>query len=375
MPAYLPDLCLTGAQVLRDGVMTCDTIGVSAGRLAEGRFTQVDLRGHLILPGMVDLHGCRLEAPLARGLPAETAILRADTAAAAAGVTTGCVTLRWGWTGETDSADICRAALRALDGLAPLLRCDLRGQLVVETHSVDQQSALLALLDERPVASLLFRDGLEAAQRNRAAMPEPVRTAMDRALAQRGEVPRHLCVLADALDRKGIPYGSLGDADGETRDYYTQIGAKLCALPARRAAAALARAVGDPILLSAPEVLGKGARPCPMAARDMLAGGLGDALVSDGRYPALIEAALTLAEEGRLGLPAAWWLVSSRPAEILGLRDRGRIANGLRADLVILNSDRKTVEATICDGRLVHASPAIAARFCDVAPDLPLAAE
>ena len=36
-------------------------------------------------------------------------------------------------------------------------------------------------------------------------------------------------------------------------------------------------------------------------------------------------------------LPALWQLVSRNPAHAMGLTDRGRIAPGLRADLVLLD--------------------------------------
>jgi dihydroorotase len=50
----------------------------------------------------------------------------------------------------------------------------------------------------------------------------------------------------------------------------------------------------------------------------------------------------TLVEPGRLDLPRLSRLLSASPARILGFTDRGRIAPGLRADLVLADPDAKT---------------------------------
>ncbi|WP_255375545.1 amidohydrolase family protein [Saccharomonospora sp. CUA-673] len=50
---------------------------------------------------------------------------------------------------------------------------------------------------------------------------------------------------------------------------------------------------------------------------------------------ALLPAAVRLAEHGVRSLPEAVALVTSGPASAVGLADRGRIAAGMRADLVL----------------------------------------
>jgi alpha-D-ribose 1-methylphosphonate 5-triphosphate diphosphatase len=59
-----------------------------------------------------------------------------------------------------------------------------------------------------------------------------------------------------------------------------------------------------------------------------------DALASDYVPAAMLEAAFACAAAGALELPAAVRLVTAGPAALVGLADRGRIAPGLRADLV-----------------------------------------
>jgi alpha-D-ribose 1-methylphosphonate 5-triphosphate diphosphatase len=63
-----------------------------------------------------------------------------------------------------------------------------------------------------------------------------------------------------------------------------------------------------------------------------------------------------------LDMVAAWHLVSAGPAAMLGLSDRGTLAVGYRADLVILDAADHVV-ATISGGRVSYMSGGIAARF------------
>ena len=69
----------------------------------------------------------------------------------------------------------------------------------------------------------------------------------------------------------------------------------------------------------------------------MVEEGLCDALASDYFYPSLLAAIARLDAEGRADRPALWSLVSAGPARAMGLDDRGTIAPGLRADLVLVD--------------------------------------
>ncbi len=83
--------------------------------------------------------------------------------------------------------------------------------------------------------------------------------------------------------------------------------------------------------------------------------GLCTILASDYYYPALALAPFLLARRGAASFAAAWRLVSQGPAEALGLNDRGVIAPGKRADIVLVeDAPQPRVVATIAAGRLVH---------------------
>jgi alpha-D-ribose 1-methylphosphonate 5-triphosphate diphosphatase len=194
--------------------------------------------------------------------------------------------------------------------------------------------------------------------------------AMAAARAREREVPRHLCRLAEAFDAMGVVYGSVGDPDAETRERFAMIGARVAVFPASRRVAAAACAMGDPVVLSACDVAAE-----RVTVVDLVREGRCAALASgrDGRV--LAEAMWRLVDRGVCDLARAWSLVSAGPAEVARLPDRGRIAPGRRADLVLIREATREVEATVSAGRLVFAAGEAGARLREAAGARALAAE
>lgn len=343
MPALLPPLRLTGAMVLRDGALQRRSLAFAAGRLTRGPLPEVDLSGYLILPGIVDAH-----APLPPG-PFEPAMLERMTAA---GVTTSVAVLPWGWTGGARAATMAEAAMTRIATLRPRLAVDLRLHLLAQSTAVADETRLLAAAERRHLQGVIFADP----QVEPADLPEDLREPYRLAQRNRRDVPRHLCRLAEAFDALSLPYGSHADPDGETRERHSMIGARIAVFPATRPAAVAAHAMMSPVILSAPRLIA-GDR----VVAGLLAEGVCDALASDGDPAALARAAFLLAPT--LGWPRAWALISSGPAEVLRLADRGRFEAGLRADLTVVHAETGMVEATICAGRLTYLDGGAAERF------------
>jgi alpha-D-ribose 1-methylphosphonate 5-triphosphate diphosphatase len=173
----------------------------------------------------------------------------------------------------------------------------------------------------------------------------------------------------------GVQYGSHDDPDAETRESYAMIGARICEFPTARAPAAAARAMSDPVLMGAPNVVRGGSDSGNVPAIQLIRDRLVSALVSDNAYTSLARAAFELVQEGILTLPRAWALISANPAQIMRLPDRGVIDYGKRADLVVVNKAPHTVEATIARGRLSYVSGEAAHRFVDADQPIRMAAE
>ena len=101
MSTRLPPLRLTGAEILRDGEMQRRSIALVDGRITRGPLPEVDMRGYLILPGIIDLHGDSFERHVAPRIPApfpiRTGLSSVDREAAAHGVTTAFLAQGWSW--------------------------------------------------------------------------------------------------------------------------------------------------------------------------------------------------------------------------------------------------------------------------------------
>ena len=346
MTSYLPPMRLTGARILRDGLFQRRSLAVARGRIGKGPLPELDLTGYLVLPGIVDLHVGLPAAPAPATLP------RLERRLAAAGVTTAWLAMPHDRAGGADRALAALAARRGGIGL--------RAKLVISPDAPGLPPETLRAMEAQGLDSAVF-----------LSVP---RAALTRETGA-GLFPRDLCRMAETLDELGILYGSYGDGDAETREYYRMLGAELAELPRTRAAAATARAMSDPVLAPAGDLLPGAGIGDAISTTRLLAEGLCDALVSAHGAGQLAEAAWALAGGTLAHLPAAWDLISRRPAEIMGLTDRGVLDHGKRADLAIVNAETRVIEATIAKGRLVYATGEAARRFRREAALWPMAAE
>ncbi len=377
----LPPVTLTGAQVLVDDNLVREPLTLADGVIADGRGAEIDLPDCFILPGIIDLHGDAFERQVAPRptvrFPLDQALRATDNDAAANGVTTAWMAQSWSWEGGMRGPEFTRDLLKTLQAFHPQALTDLRVQLRVETHTVETQDSLIATLAEFGVDYAIFNNHLHDARKlamespdqlldwaKRASRtPQEHMAIVDAAARSQAKVPRYLCDLASAFDRLGIRFGSHDDVDAETRVYYDSIGAKICEFPTTVKAASSARALGNPVLMGAPNVVRGGSQSGNIAAVDLVRSGLCDVLVSDYHYPSLSLAAFKLVEDGVMPLVAAWRMISSKPAEIMGLSDRGELIPGKRADVIIVDAKTNRIGATISGGRLSYLSGEIGQRF------------
>ena len=394
MTAFLPPLRLVGAMVLTDDRLDSRGVGVVSGQITDGQgLPEVDLTGFWVMPGIVDLHGDGFERQVfprpSAPFPLGPALAATDREAASHGVTTCYLAQSWSWEGGMRGPERAEALMAAVRDHRARALTDLRVQLRAETHLVDEVPRLIAAVERFRVDYVVFNDHLEEGFQMRRANPDgfahwarkaglteaDLAARMEAAREQARAVPRALCALAEAFDRLGVTYGSHDDPDAETREVYRMIGARVAEFPTRFRAAAAAKAGGDPVLMGAPNVVRGGSQAGNVAAVELIRQGLCDGLVSDYHLPALPLAVWKLVDDGILPLERAWALVSSGPARILGMVDRGRLHVGLRADLVVVDQETREIAATIAGGRLSHLSGRAAARFLSMRDGMRMAAE
>ncbi len=369
-------LTLRGAQALRDGAIDGVPVAVDGGVIVDAPVGPVlDLPGCTVLPGIVDIHGDGFERHLAprrgamKDLGAGLAAVEAELAAN--GITTAMLAQFWSWEGGLRSPDFARRFLDAL-GAYRGAGTDMCAQLRFETHMLGDYEALEQVVAQHAVRQVVFNDHLphDALDKGKrpprltgqalksGRNPEAHLAMMQELHAQRDAVPAAVAALAGRLQARGVTLGSHDDNRPEQRAWWRALGVRLAEFPETEEAAAEARAGGDGIVLGAPNVMRGNSHAGKVSARHLIGLDLCDALASDYFYPAPLRAAQIMA--GEIGWPRAWALVSEGPARLLGLDDRGRIAPGLRADLVVLDPAGR-VCLTMAGGRITFANGAAAA--------------
>lgn len=116
-------------------------------------------------------------------------------------------------------------------------------------------------------------------------------------------------------------------------------GGRVAEFPTTIEAAREARDRGMAVVMGGPNVLRGKSHSGNVSAAELAQLGLVTALASDYLPSSLLSAAFTLAAS-TMTLPAAVSLISSGPAAAVGLSDRGTLAPGQRADLVLIKLEQ-----------------------------------
>lgn len=124
---------------------------------------------------------------------------------------------------------------------------------------------------------------------------------------------------------------------GPVVDALTDRGGTTAEFPTTLEAAQRARERKLLIVAGAPNVLRGVSHSGNISARQLVGEGYADALASDYLPTALLGAVFTLVAEGLATLPQAVRLVTAGPAQVAGLADRGVLAEGMRADLILVD--------------------------------------
>jgi len=178
--------------------------------------------------------------------------------------------------------------------------------------------------------------------------------------ARAAEVPAAQARIAAAARAAAIPMASHDDDSIATRDAFRAEGARICEFPVAEEVGGAARAAGDFVAMGSPNVV-RGKSHLGWASAAVLAeAGVCNVLCSDYHYPCLLRAPFVLAARGAMDLARAWPLVSGHAAAAAGLADRGTIAAGKRADLVLVDASGPAprLVATVVAGRPAHLTAA-----------------
>ncbi|MFG6498314.1 alpha-D-ribose 1-methylphosphonate 5-triphosphate diphosphatase [Sulfitobacter sp. 1A13191] len=379
----MPNLDLVNAEVLHPEGLSRAPLSFADGVIADAPVGRpVDLTGFQVMPGIVDLHGDAFERHLAprRGAMKQLSegLVAAEAELAANGMTTAVLAQFVSWEGGLRGLAFADQVFSGIRDTAPELVTDIRPQLRFETHMLDLYDSLPQRMADWGVGYVVFNDHLphdrlaagktpkrlvgQALKAGRS--PESHLAQMQEMHARRDEVPAALDRLCAELAQRGVKMGSHDDQTAEGRALWRARGVTLAEFPETQEAAEAAHGAGDAVIMGAPNVVRGGSHNGNLSALDLITMGLCHALASDYHYPSPRRAALMLAQSGLLDLAGAWALVSSGPAQVLGLTDRGTLAPGKRADIVVLDKATGRVAATFAAGQVSFMSGAVAERFC-----------
>ncbi len=368
---------IVGAEVLGPSGFEARPLALSDGLIVDAQAgRRIDLAGFRVLPGLVDVHGDGFERHVAprRGAmkDIDQGLRAAEAEMAANGITTGVLAQFISWEGGLRGEEFGAKVFDALPSLDTIT--DLRPQVRFETHLLDLYETLPERLAAWGIEYLVFNDHLphdrlaqgKTPKRNTAEAlragrsPEKHFAYQMELQARTDEVPGAMAELARVLAAQGVKLGSHDDNTADQREWWSGIGVQIAEFPETLEAA---EAPGD-VILGSPNLVRGGSHKGNVSALDVVLMGHCDALASDYHYPSMRRAALFLAKT--IGIADAWALVSSGPARVLGLTDRGRLKEGLRADLLVLDAQDR-VAATISGGRVSYMNGEVVERFLSAA--------
>jgi alpha-D-ribose 1-methylphosphonate 5-triphosphate diphosphatase len=373
---------IEGARVILDDRIETLSIRIEAGGItgidvARDGATVIDARRRLLAPAFVDVHGDAFERQLMPrpgvAIPPDIALLETDRQLAANGIATAYHALTLSWEPGLRSLDLAQQVIARLQALRPRLTAENRLQLRWETFCPEAEPLIAEALAAEDTPSLAFNDHVSMAvlPPHVAVQDRPFDHAPDYPVADftsqafrdrqtdkakragltvqdyadrliqrwslRPQVPADIARIATLARAQNAPMLSHDDTRAETRAFFRALGARIAEFPMTEEAALAARDGGDLIVLGAPNALRGGSHLGSMGAADLIARDLCDILASDYYYPAMLGAIARLQADNIAPLPALWSRVAANPARAMGLHHRGRIAPGLRADLVLLD--------------------------------------
>jgi alpha-D-ribose 1-methylphosphonate 5-triphosphate diphosphatase len=339
---------IEGSVLLRDGLIADLSTGSSSGG--------EDCGGDYLIPGLVELHTDHLEAHYAPrpGVRWDTtaAIQAHDAQVASSGITTVFDCLRLGAdedggyaSGEMRTMADAIAAAAGEDRLKAdhyiHLRCEVSASDVMADFAgfeTDPMVRLVSLMDHAPgQRQFQTMDQYILFYKTRRGLSDK---AFDEFVARRVEASElysrpHRDQIAAHCNARGIAMASHDDA---TLDHVAESvfhGVKVAEFPTSIDAARASHEAGLSVLMGGPNIVRGKSHSGNISARDLARLGYLDVISSDYIPLSLLYAPFLLSE-GEDGLPLAKTIamVTSTPAQTVGLSDRGAIRPGLRGDLV-----------------------------------------
>jgi alpha-D-ribose 1-methylphosphonate 5-triphosphate diphosphatase len=316
-----------------------------------------DFGSYLIVPGFVDLHSDAVEKEIeprpGAAFPLKIALIEMDKKLAMSGVTT-----------------MFHAIAFNEESLVGLRRNKTAKKIVELVHAYNQEHLLVdnrlharyeitsfssvpvleAFLDREMIHILSFMDhttgqgqfqSIEDWKQYHMPVYElsdaQADTVIENQRRKKAEGMHFIHRLAVKAKEKNVQLASHDDDSIEKIDFMAKLGVSVSEFPLNVTTAAYARKRNLHTGMGAPNVVRGKSQSGNLSAREVIGKGTCRFLCSDYHPSSMLQAVYSLHREMHYSLADAFAFVTSTPAEITGLDDRGRIAPGRLADLVVID--------------------------------------
>ena len=353
---------LTNASLILENEVVTGTIafdGTGITAIDQGRSSlpgAIDVGGDYVAPGLVEMHTDNMEKhfmprPKVFWPNGLAAALVHDAQMAAAGVTTVYDAVCAGTPVATKDyrreifGDVMKAlATGRREKVFRIdhrihLRCELTSPGLLEDitpHQDEELVQLVSLMDHTP-GQRQWRDLQYLRTYALGNGKTEAQFAQDVELRQTegaANVAGNWTAVVEMFGKRGIPIATHDDTTREHVDAGIASGAVISEFPTTVEAAAYAKEKGLGTIAGAPNVVRGGSHSGGVSVGELAEKGILDGLSSDYVPASLLQAVLKLHSRHGIALPAAMGMVTWKVADMLGLRDRGHLRAGLRADIV-----------------------------------------
>lgn len=346
----LDDEIVTGSVVTKDGIITdvCQGASVPAGA--------TDLQGDYLAPGLVELHTDNLERHLNPrpkvDWPHRAAILAHDRELAGTGITTVFDAIRVGSIVSGTSRRYDRYARQMADEILAVrssgwlrishhihLRAEICSETLVEEFAeftASDRIGIVSMMDHTP-GQRQFSDvaKFETYVRGKYSFgDQEFRDYVEFLYGLQAQFgASHEAAVVKAAHRLGATLASHDDTTAAQVATSRNHGVTLAEFPTTRAAADACHAHGIATIMGAPNLIRGASHSGNVAAADLAQMDRLDILSSDYVPAGLLMAAVRLGDLWD-DLPRGMRTVTQRPAQAVGLTDRGSLTRGQRADMI-----------------------------------------
>ncbi|MDV4158709.1 MULTISPECIES: alpha-D-ribose 1-methylphosphonate 5-triphosphate diphosphatase [Rhizobium] len=368
--------------VLPNEVVSEGSVRVEGGVIAEIRpepvaGAAIDGGRRLLMPGFVDLHGDMIEREIAprpnATMPIDFGIHELDKKLAAAGVTTAFAAVSFATEsvyGHVRSLETTSAVIEGINRLRDDLLIDHRVHARYEITNVGAAPALERLLNADQIDMVSLTDHtpgqgqynnlqsyIRSISERRAISEEMAAEIVAKRIAMRNnaDIEAKLKEIVALSLKHKLSLASHDDDSVEKVAEMHDLGVTISEFPVTAPAAEEARRRGLWTLMGAPNALRGQSMSGNLSALDAARAGLLSVIAADYHPAAFVPGIFKLADMVEGGLPAAVAMATGNAARSAGLSDRGEIAVGQRADLVVVEpGDVHRIRATFRAGRFVY---------------------